>query len=209
MVELIIRLFQKFAYEMGILGEIRLYGQFGTICLTVLAVLALLMGLRVYRAVFSLIVFMAIALASSLLLSGKTGWGEIVTCFAVVGTVLAFLAYKWNYLGGAVVCGMIACGLVWTAGGAIWQAVLCTALAVVLAVFFPVISINLITSLWGSCVLTELLPIPEGIWMVLMIAAFGFAIQMFTSRKQDIFQKKYPAAVTHWMEQRKRKQVIC
>lgn len=205
MAQLVSELFQKFAYETGILGELRAYGAFGMQCLIALAAVFVLFGFKTYRAVFALLVFMAVALASCFLLTGRTDWGSIVTCFSVLGSVLAFMGYKWVHLGACIISGLVALSAAWVYTHTLWLAVLLCVLAIAATVAFPVICICLFTALWGSLVLTELTPLPDALWMIVLLCAGGFALQMLLARKQKLFAKKYPAFVTHWLEQRQQR----
>ena len=204
MVDLVIKLFQDFAYETGILGEIRQYEKLGMWCLHFLSVIALVWGFKAYRAFFSVLIFMGFTVAICLILTDKTDWGTIVTTFAVLGTAIAALSYKWNYLGGISISVLITLGVTFILSGSIVVMVLVGILFVVLVVQFPVVTICLTSALWGSLMLTELTMLPDGIVFVSVLTLFGFLFQMFVNKKQTLFKKPYPTYITDWIEQKER-----
>lgn len=204
MLDLVIKLFQGFAFETGILGEIRQYEKFGMWCLIFLSVIALVWGFKAYRAVFSVLVFMGFAVASSFILTDQTDWGTIVTTFAVLGTAIALLSYKWIYIGGITISVLIVSGVVSMLGGSIVVVILVGVLFVVLIVQLPVVTICLTSALWGSLMLNELIVFPDGILFVSGLTLFGFLIQMFVNKKQSLFKKPYPTSVTDWLERKER-----
>lgn len=205
MTEVIVELFQRFAFETGIMGEVRQYGQMGMVILTMLAAVALVLGFKTFRAFFSFLVFIGVTVLSCILLENVADWGEITTCFSVIGTVLALLAYKWHRLGGCIICALIAALTVWTVNESFLIALLLGVLAIISTLLFPVITICLATSLWGSLVLSELLLVTTDIYVIVGVWLAGFAIQMLTNSRQRLFLKKCPDKMTHWLEQRKRK----
>lgn len=208
MVDLVIKLFQGFAFETGILGEIRQYEKFGMWCLLFLSVIALVWGFKAYRAIFSILVFMGFAVASCFLLTDKNDWGTIVTTFAVLGTAIALLSYKWIYIGSTTISVLIVSGVVSMLGGSIVVVILVGLLFVVLNVQLPVVTICLTSALWGSLMLNELTMLPDGILFVCGLTLFGFLIQMYINKKQSLFKKPYPTWVSDWLE-RKEQSKVC
>lgn len=202
MVDIVIKLFQDFAYETGILGEIRQFEKQGMWCLLFLSVIALVWGFKVYRAFFSVLVFMGLTVAICLILTNKTDWGTIVTTFTVLGTSIALLSYNWNYLGGISISVLITCGITFIFSGSIVVMVLVSILFVVLVVQFPVVTICLTTALWGSLMLTELTMLPDGILFVSGLTLIGFLFQMLVNKKQTLFKKPYPTYITNWLERK-------
>lgn len=202
MVDIVVKLFQDFAYETGILGEIRQYEKLGMWCLLFLSVIALVWGFKAYRAFFSVLVFMGFTVAICLILTDKTDWGTIVTTFAVLGTVIALLSYNWGYLGGISISVLITCGVTFMLSGSIVVMILVGILFVVLVVQLPVVMICLTLALWGSLMLTELTKLPDGILFVSGLTLFGFLFQMLVNKKQTLFKKPYPTYITDWLERR-------
>ncbi|MDD3138411.1 MAG: hypothetical protein PHX08_05505 [Lachnospiraceae bacterium] len=205
MAEIIIELFQRFSFETGISGEVRQYGQIGMMALIMLGAFALVMGFKTYRIFFSLVLFICITVLSSVLLSGKANWGEITTFFSVVGTIVALLAYQCYKMGGCVICGLIGGIFGWILTDSIGIALLFCALAIIATLKFPVITICLFTSLFGSLIICELLLTSGNPFVISAICASGYAVQMLINRRQKIFAKIYPDKVTHWLEKKKRK----
>ena len=205
MAGIIIELFQRFAFETGISGEIRQYGQIGMMALIMLGAFALVLGFKIYRIYFSLLLFICVTILSSILLSGKANWGEITTFFSVFGTIVALLAYQCYKVGGCVVCGLLSGIFGWIISDSIGIALLFCALVVIATLKFPVITICLVTSLFGSLIICELLLTNENPYVISAIWVSGFAVQMLINRRQKIFAKIYPDKVTHWLEQKKRK----
>lgn len=203
MVDLVIKLFQDFAYETGILGEIRGYEKQGMWCLLVLSVMALVWGFKTYRVIFSALLFMGCTLAICHLLTDKTDWGTIVTTFAVLGTAIALIGYNWNYLGGVSISVLITCGVTFMLSESIVVMVLVGILFAVLVVQLPVVTICLTTALWGSLMLIELTMLPDEVLFISGLTLFGFLFQMFVNKKQTLFKKLYPIYITNWLERRK------
>lgn len=201
--------FEIFAAETGILGEIRQYQEIGAWVLLLLGILACFFGFKVYRGLFSVSLFLIIALVSSVTLRDRTDWGAVVTLFSVAGVALSVLGYGWYRLGGVVVCA-IAGGLmasVWsTSLWVIWG----TAAAFgILVLIFPVITICFTTAMWGGWLLLDTLYLvtgkniePYGLWVALAAGA-GFLVQLCISRKQKLFPKACPERLRYWMEKRR------
>ncbi len=93
----------------------------------------------------------------------------------------------------------------WIITDSIGIALLFCALAIMAILKFPVLTICLVTSLFGSLIICELLLTNENPYVISAIWVSGFAVQMLIKRRQKIFAKIYPDKVTHSLEQKKRK----
>ena len=204
--------FVKFASETGILGEIRRYQEMGSYVLLLLGILGCFLGFWVYRAYVSVFLFFLIAYVSTICLSSRVDWGVVVTCFAVVGTALAILAYGWHRLGGCILCACIGIWIGTLVCPSVWAAILGGVLAVLWMLLFPVLALCSLTALWGGWLISDLLfqlvwkgkPSLHGL-TAFICAGVGFGIQILLSRHQTLFAQTCPKRVAHWLEQKKGK----
>lgn len=203
--ELMNEYFMWFAYQTGILGEIRRFEPFGAGCLLVLGVINCFLGFKTYRMFFSVFLFSLIAAVCSICFRSRMDWGAVVTCFAVLGTVLAFLSYQWYRLGGCIIGGVIGMGIGWLLFPTVWSAAAGGALGMVFAFYFPVIAVCLLTALWGGGMLSGLAVVPGGNYAFPLFAAAGFALQMVMNRSQTLFSRVCPDRVSHWLEGKRKK----
>lgn len=201
MAELIRKGYSIFAYVTGISGDLRQYQEYGIWVLWGIGILSCFLGFKVYRFFFSVSIFAFVAIVSCLGLEGHADWGAIVTCFAVLGTIMAFLGYYWYRLGAVVICAMAGGAIFWLFVPSMFFVVIGIALAVIGVLFFPVVSVCLFTSISGGLVLAEL-----GIgWKAMILTVAGFLLQLRISRNQKLFKKACPDRITHWLEKRRRK----
>lgn len=200
--------FMFFAYETGIMGEIQRYQYLGLRILLVLGLLACFFGFRAYRGFCSAILFMVVAVVTSILLRGRTDWGSITTCFTVIGVTLAFFAWFWFRLDACVFCALIAACAGWSISQSIWAVILPAAAAFILTLNFPVICLCLFTAGGGVWLLWDIAA--EGgvrlhpLYLLLGLAV-GYGFQILTTRNQTLFKKVRPDRLTHWLEERERK----
>lgn len=206
MSELIKELFLEFVNTTGLSEEVSPFFSYGGICIMILAIMGCMLGFRTYRMFFSAILFMGTATASFHLMAGTESLRSVATCVAVVGVVLAFFGYRWHRLGGFMICFLIGMGIGWLLYPSLLLAVVCGILAGTLEVFFPVIAISVMTSLWGTCMLAEGFQLSGALQVaaVLGIAVLSSAWQLFLNRKQKLFAKVCPDRVRYWMEQRRK-----
>lgn len=194
-----------FGETTGILGwleEIKAYGMW----IGLLAGVACsFFGFWIYRAVFSALLFGVTAVASCILLNGRVDWGQIVTCFTVVGIFLAALGLYWQRLGGSVICALMLGAAVYRCGWLWAVAAACIGMAFELT--FPVIAISFCMSAGGAVLLAECLQgtqYGEYAAAIGIIAGMaGFLVQMIGSRNQKLFPKPYPDRLRWWMENKK------
>lgn len=212
MVDIISDWFTKFAFETGIIGEIRQYHYLVLWIFLAAGVFACFFGFRVYQVYFSIFIFFVIAYFSSILLRQWFNWGAIVTFFAVIGIAVALLGYRWNRFGGTVICGVFGIWIGQALGLTTALAVVLGFLAAIFVILFPVIAISTISALWGAMMIADtFIRITEmGSTMILQICGVilltvaGASVQLLLSRKQTLFEKTSPDRLTHWMENRKR-----
>ena len=201
-------LFLRFSLETGILDAVNENIEFLSVILLILAVLTCFFGFNIYRAEFSVLVFIAVTLVCCFVMRERTDWGTVTTAFAVLGTAFAFFAFRWHRLGGFVVAGLIAAAAVWTLSRTLWITVAAGLLAGVLVLMLPVIVICLMTSLWGTMVLygyrSDLSFLNgNGYVPFFIIVAAGFLVQMLVNRRQKLFAKAYPRRLEHWIQERR------
>lgn len=202
--------FEIFASKTGILGEIRQYQEFGIWLLLVVGGLGCFFGFKVYRAMFSVNLFLAIALAGSVVLGGRIDWGAVVTFFSVVGVALAVLGYGWYRLGGVAICALAGAMMAIICSGSLWPGLAVAIIFGILVLLFPVITICFTTSLWGSWLFFDALCLVTGmnsqfLWLfIAAAAAAGFLLQLYMSRKQKMFSRLCPDRMRYWMEKRRR-----
>lgn len=193
MISLISNLFRYFAVETGILGEFQQYQKYGTVIIVSLAVMCCFLGIKTYRVIFSVLMFAGIALLCCFGMEDIAQWGTIVTTFAILGCALGFFAYQWKYLGTVVISGLMAAGLIFVAASecAEWLLILVAVLAGAAAYACPLIVTALITAVWGSYTLAEILK-PDGInyLLVLAVMAAGFVLQMVIGKKTRAFARE-------------------
>lgn len=201
MLGLINNIFLKFAWETGILGSIREFQNNWVFVLILIGILACFFGYKTYRTFFSLLVFMGIATACSLLMREYTDWGSIVTTFSVIGITLALLAYRWVYLGALVINILITIGLVANVSNSLILGITLSIIVGFITIYFPVISVCALTSIFGGIVITELFNLTN-IGMFLLIIG-GVIIQNMTNKNQVAFEKPYPDSVMKFYENRK------
>ncbi len=209
MKELISNLFLRFAFETGILDTVNENIVFLGYTLAIIAILTCFFGFYVYRAEFSILVFIGITLLCCFLMKDKTDWGAITTTFAVIGTAMAFFTYRWHRSGSFIVMGLMAGTITWAyLGENLILSIVIGVLVGVILLGFPVITIAVTTALWGSLLMCEfrtyITAIELPAWIFVLCFIIGVALQMWLTRHQKLFNKIYPSRVTYWMEQRRR-----
>lgn len=192
MVNITTEIFYSVAYELGMLAQLMPFEHFGGHFLFVLAIIGVVIGCRVYRVYFAVIMFMAVAVLSCFILTNNSSWGYVVTWFAVLGSVFAFFAYKWVHLGATVIATMVSAAIAYIYTNNIIVLAVVGIIAIIFTIYFPLISSCLFTTLWGSFVATEMYLKEANIAIIIAITVIGFLLQMFISKKQTYFKKPYP-----------------
>lgn len=208
MAEIVTYWFRFFAYETGILDELGPYRQYGPWVLLAIGALALVLGFRVYRGLFSALLFMLVATVTSILLRGRApDWGDVVTCFSVLGVTAAFMGLFWHRMGGTVLCALLGACMGWAVWPKVWFVIVCALAAFVMTLNFPVFTIDLMTAGAGAWLLWDVAP---GLWpaarpvYILAALAAGFAFQYLTTLRQKLFKKRRPDRMTRWLEEKER-----
>lgn len=207
MIEFVNRFFLSFAWETGILGEIRQYYDFKIVILTLLGVLACFLGFKIYRSLFSIFTFMVTAMGSICFMKNITDWGTIVTTFSVIGIGLAFFAFRWTYLGAVIINSLIVMGFLSMISNSIIGIVISCVLIAIAIVLFPVISTIILTSAFGGTILGEIFNLNKLTIMFLIVA--GIIIQKLTNQNQKLFEKEYPDKINDFLEKRRKGETIC
>lgn len=210
MVDLIRTAFEYFGTKTGVLGELRQYRQLWMALLVVWGIAFCFFGVKSYRMVFSLVTFMAITLLICLLMRNVPNWGAVVTTFAIVGFVLAFMAFGWIYVGACVVAGLIAGMTAAMFGAGIAASVIIGALALTITWFFPLPGTIVATVWFGAVVLNE-----SGVvsWLgtsasLAILCVCGLFFQGFLSGRTAEFERKYPEFIRKKVEEKKRRKRI-
>ena len=169
-----------------------------------LGLLACVFGFYVYRVCFSTLLFIGIAEGLCLVMS-KEPWGNVAVYIAVLGTVFGFLAFRWHRFGGFVICAAVGACMGYACHPSIAIALLCAAVAGIAELYFPVITICGMTSLWGAWLLADIAWREKAYygWLFAGTAIVSLLWQLFMNRKQKIFAKPYPDKVRYWLEKRR------
>lgn len=210
MIDLVRITFEYFGTKTGILGELRQYRQLWMALLIVWGIAFCFFGVKSYRMVFSLVTFMMVTLLTCLLMRNVANWGAIVTTFAIIGFVLAFMAFEWIYAGACVVAGFIAGLTAVMFGAGIIVAAIIGVLVLIITCFFPLPGTIVSTAWFGAVVLNE-----SGVvsWLgtsvsLAVLCVCGLLIQSFLSRRAEEFERKYPEFIRKRIEERKRRKGI-
>lgn len=205
--ELIIELFFLFSMETGILGMVKENIVFLEKFLLIIGIFSYFAGFKIYRAIFSIIVFIGVVLTSVFLMKDYTDWGTITTIFSVLGTVFGFLVYRAGKLGGFIICGLMGGTIVWINTYSMVFSIVIGLLVASLMLFFPVIILSFITSLWGAFIIKDfgssLITINKGEVLVFWIMVIlGFGVQIITNTKQELFEEPYPPKLKSWLQKK-------
>lgn len=203
MKELLKLFFELFIKCAKLTEEMAPYVEWGNIGVIVIGVLACLFGFWVYRAYFSVFVFMGISIILCSTLS-ELPWGRVAAWCAVSGVVIAFLAYHWNHFGGFCISVIVGSCIGWFIYPSYFLAGGMGILFGVVELLFPVIAIIGSTALWGAWILVEGFQLQPMLRIISIVLAtiVGFTMQMVTSRKQKLFSKTMPQKLRYWLEKR-------
>lgn len=133
-----------------------------------------------------------------------------MTAFAIIGGILAFIAYEWKYAGAFFLGAVIAGTFLFQMRCSLLIVILGGVLGGILVYNFPVIGVSFGTACFGGFMLSELITFSwlSGWPSAILFTVAGFAIQMLLSKKQTLFGKKYPASIQHYLEERKRRKQL-
>ena len=205
MAKILADFFLKFADTTRILDDIEQYQSYAIWVFGILGLLLCFSGFKIYRTIMMLLVFAGVTIVSCVCLEGHTDWGSIVTCYAVTGVFLGFISFYWFRVGACVVCSIIGAIIGWLICPCIWLTLLGGIIGVAFTFTFPVVSLSLFTATGGVLLLqdvAEMLGVSRFVVGLIFLGITGFAVQMLTNRKQDIFKKVRPNSVTYWMEKK-------
>ena len=206
MAKIIADFFLKFADVTKILDDIESYQDYAIWALGILGLLLCFCGFKIYRTILMLLVFTGVTIVSCVCLDGYTDWGAIVTCFAVTGVFLGFISFYWYRFGACLVCGIIGAMIGWLICPSVWLVLVGGMIGMAFTFTFPVVSLTLFTAAGGALLLKDVVVMLElsniAVGVLVVGIGSGFAVQMMTSRKQDIFKKVRPDRVTYWMEKK-------
>lgn len=203
MKELLNLFWELFINSTRLTEEVAPYLDWGNICVIVICVLACIFGFFVYRAYFSALVFMGISIVLCSALSAMP-WGQVAAWCAVLGVVMALLAYRWHHIGGFCICILVGACIGWNIYPSVVLSVGIGLLFGLLELYFPVIAIIASTSLWGSWMLVEGFQL-QIVWKIVMIGLVTvvcFILQMMMSRKQKLFTMPIPQKMRYWLKKR-------
>lgn len=204
MIELARELFFFFSLETGILGVVKENENFLIVTLIVVAVMLFFFGFKIYRAIFSVLIFMTATLVIIFIMKGQTDWGTITTTFEVLGSILAFFAYRWHILGGYCISIFSGITTAWVYTQSMMTSILVGVLVGITMSFLPVITLCLTTTLWGWVVLQEFSLFEDiGMFLLLIILVIGFGLQVLMNKNQVLFEKPYPEMMIQWIDERR------
>lgn len=188
MVNTIKEIFTYFFTNLYIFDKLTVYSKYLPVIFITLGVLLAFLGLKIYKVLFSLIIFMTCALLFNFLLKGFVVWPSIVTAFVIVGSGLGFLGLKFNKLGVVVVSGLLAYLLFDGVFNTFIVSIIITLITLITAYYFPLITVIFITSLSGSVLIYESLNLNYLLLGVIFTSSIIF--QAIISRGQKDFVKK-------------------
>ena len=199
-------LFLKMFFDFtGIGDRFSFVTEYEIIILPIIFGTSLVLGFYFFRFYQSVLFFCAYVYACAMVLPKIMNWQSTVAVFSVSGVFLAFLFYKCNRSGSMILCGCISGLIAYSFIPHIIPAVIFAILGIVLTFFFPVHGVCVFTSLFGGLGISSLLGFP---FYVGLIAGILFAIfQIWVTKDQNIFDKKYPAAIQEALDRKKRKKV--
>lgn len=202
MLEYVNSIFVRFAWETGILGSIKEYQEYWIPTLILLGIISCFFGFKTYRFFFPLISFMFIAILSIYFMNEITDWGTVVTTFAVIGSIVAFLSYSWIYLGATVINVLVGLGLMSIISQSLGFAILVFFITTFLTISFPVIVTSILTSSFGGVLLGEIFNINTSI--VIIIILLGILFQLVTNKNQEVFEKEYPDKIKYYLGKKRK-----
>lgn len=169
------------------------------IVLLIVSVCILLIGLKIYRYVFSGYLFFGTILISCLLFPDSK-WIYVVAGFSVIGVSLAIIGFHWK------IAGLVIYGAVQTAIGIYLLfrnpiVAICTVIVVGIVIFFFPIIATLLVQIVGSGTLLfylmlEVFPKAQlkglmGVTLILAVGILGAGLQKYMARDQRLLDQSY------------------
>lgn len=149
-------------------------------------------GYKSVRYLFSLIIFTLTILLITFILEGRTEWIYIATTFSVLSVVFAFMAYFSKRISVLVVVGLLVFGSL-NAFNLHWIFVLIISIGLgLIAYFYPLITVILITSTLGSYELLQGMDYSNSnyIYMLIGLIIISLLFQFLSNQEGRVFLKK-------------------
>lgn len=149
-------------------------------------------GYKSVRYLFSLIIFTLTILLITFILEGRTEWIYIATTFSVLSVVFAFMAYFSKRISVLVVVGLLVFGSL-NAFNLHWIFVLFISIGLgLIAYFYPLITVILITSTLGSYELLQGMDYSNSnyIYMLIGLIIISLLFQFLSNQEGRVFLKK-------------------
>jgi hypothetical protein len=199
MTDVLIQIFSYFAYLTGIEGSIWKYRSYGDDAILLIAVVLLFFGFMAFRIISSTMVFGMITIVICRLFEAYISWGSVVTAFAVIGVITAFLLYLAPYFEGGVFCIVLGGIAGWNISESIPGMLIGAFLGMIMFCLIPVSGICAISAVTGAVLLSESEKFPIPLMVVIFCICFFF--QLFISRRQKIFSKRCPEKLTDFFHE--------
>ncbi len=164
--------------------------------------LALLVGFYIFRLYFSMTFFYLYVTLCVLLLPRFLNWYDVVAFFSVSGVIFSFLMYKCNRFGSLLLCGIIAGMIGYMILPQSFFVAIFALLGLLISFFFPVHAICIFMALFGGLGLSSLYGYPDIAGAA--VGAVFAVVQILLTRKQTLFENRYPAKIQYMIDSRKR-----
>ena len=168
--------------------------------LSIIALAACFFGIKIYRIIFSGLLFIGTCVLCCLLWKDRYPWLYVAAIFSVVGVTLAFIGFRWKKLGAVLVCALEGCLLAYLVGNPLVVIILFGMIDGLFVFWFPVIGLIVFQSVCGSFLFVTLqeniLWFPN--FQVPFLIVMGMLLQWFISQRIEIFDEPYPK----WMRRR-------
>ena len=182
MSELILKGTDLFMKKTGSAGKLHISGNTERMLFLLLGILLVFAGAKVYRLIVSVIMFWGVTIVLCTVMNGKTGWGTIVTAFAILGCLMGYMAFKWKTADSMILSAITAAAVVWMCYPFWWAAVILAAGVAAAAAFFPLEGAILSSVAAGMFLLHE-----TGVRYVVLLTVCGLLLKeaMILQQKLD------------------------
>lgn len=143
----------KFGEEVGMKDTFTQYIEIAAGAILVIALLSCFFGIKLVRLCSGVMAFFLTAIAICEMLRPTANMGVIVTTFAVVGLIAAFLVYHWYKFSIFLFSAMMGYSIAAVFTANVW---ICFGSAIILgaaSIPFPPVVVMLSTALWGGITL--------------------------------------------------------
>ena len=113
MSKLILKGTDLFMKKTGSADNLHISGNTERMLFLILGILLVFAGAKVYRLIVSFIMFWGVTIVLCTVMNGKTGWGTIVTAFAILGCLMGYILVGCSYFR----CGSCSCSCLFSSGG--------------------------------------------------------------------------------------------